>query len=458
MPSTRNKVQPQNISHEHELDSKGVYQLANGAWAYRFCKSVNGKNVYKRASTDRKGNPLLTQRDAMLAREEAMLEAQGVYTPVISTLGIVYRPSATIEEVYEDYCANGRGDRSHNTIKRQDTLWRTYLKADFGKKRFNGISLGEIQDYLANKYYVEGYSYRYVESFLKMFYLFFGQAYSRNYIPAELYNQFCVNKETKIRMPKIKRDEDLSIVSFTDEECAVMDEYFKGTNAETAYLLGRHCGLRINETFGLKWCNVDLENGTITIDRQMQYQEGIIKLVAPKTRNSRRTIYMSDVLRDHLIARAKMLEAEAQKLAAIVDVIVFPHIGRVIVDFRAELIEAEAASDSLEHLRENNVIGFRHEAIGLSINDFRSLHHQIVSKPVKSFARIILKSINISLGERRLHDFQSLGSHLLGFHLHRESSRTVHRETSFHSLSELCYLGLGSLVFPSPYIYIIHRT
>ena len=47
MPSAKNKVQPQNISHEHELDSKGVYQLANGAWAYRFCKSVNGKNDIK---------------------------------------------------------------------------------------------------------------------------------------------------------------------------------------------------------------------------------------------------------------------------------------------------------------------------------------------------------------------------------------------------------------------------
>ena len=182
MPSAKNKVQPQKNSHEHELDSKGVYQLANGTWAFRFCKSVNGKNVYKRSSTDSKGNPLLTQRDAILAREEAMLETQGVYAPVISTLGIVYRPSATLEEVYEDYCANGRGDRSHNTIKRQDTLWRTYLKADFGKKRFNGITLGEIQDYLSNKYYVEGYSYRYVESFLKMFYLLFGQAYSRNYM------------------------------------------------------------------------------------------------------------------------------------------------------------------------------------------------------------------------------------------------------------------------------------
>ena len=44
MPSAKNKVQPQKNSHEHELDSKGVYQLANGTWAFRFCKSVNGKN------------------------------------------------------------------------------------------------------------------------------------------------------------------------------------------------------------------------------------------------------------------------------------------------------------------------------------------------------------------------------------------------------------------------------
>lgn len=316
MPSAKNKGQPQKNSHEHELDSTGVYQLANGTWGFRFCKSVNGKNVYKRASTDRKGTPLLTQRDAILAREEAMMEAQGVYAPVVSTLGIVYRPSATIEEVYEDYCANGRGDRSHNTIKRQDTLWRTYLKADFGKKRFNGITLGEIHDYLADKYYVEGYSYRYVESFLKMFYLFFGQAYSRNYIPAELYNQFCVNKETKIKMPKIKSDEDLSIVAFTDEECAVMDEYFKGTHAETAYLLGRYCGLRINECYGLKWKNVDLEKGTISIEQQMGTQDGLIKMFPLKTRNARRVLYLNKTLLHHL-QQMKALKEEAEvRLAA----------------------------------------------------------------------------------------------------------------------------------------------
>ena len=104
----------------------------------------------------------------------ANLSSDEVFTPpevANAVIDMLPQELSTIEEVYEDYCANGRGDRSHNTIKRQDTLWRTYLKADFGKKRFNGISLGEIQDYLANKYYVEGYSYRYVESFLKMFYV-----------------------------------------------------------------------------------------------------------------------------------------------------------------------------------------------------------------------------------------------------------------------------------------------
>ena len=89
--------------------------------------------------------------------------------------------------------------------------------------------------------------------------------------------------------------------------------YFKGTNTETAYMLGRYCGLRVNECFGLKWSNVDLENGTITIDRQMQYQEGLIKLLAPKTRNSRRTIHMCDVLWEHMKERYARRQEEEKE-------------------------------------------------------------------------------------------------------------------------------------------------
>ncbi len=62
-------------------------------------------------------------------------------------------------------------------------------------------------------------------------------------------------------------------------------------------MLGRYCGLRINECYGLKWSNVDVVNGTILIDRQMQYQNGLIKLVPLKTRNAKRTIYMCNKLK-----------------------------------------------------------------------------------------------------------------------------------------------------------------
>ena len=97
--------------------------------------------------------------------------------------------------------------------------------------------MAEIQDYLAELYYVERRAYSYVESFLKMFYLILGQAYSRNYLDIDIYNRLCINKDTKIHMPKMKVDEETDIVYFNDTEILQLDEYFKGTNAETAYRL-----------------------------------------------------------------------------------------------------------------------------------------------------------------------------------------------------------------------------
>ena len=82
-------------------------------------------------------------------------------------------------------------------------------------------------------------------------------------------------------------------------------------------MLGRYCGLRINECYGLKWSNVDLEAGTITIDRQMQYQDGLIKLVTVKTRSGRRTIYMNDKLKVYFQDLAWRRAEDAVKFAAV---------------------------------------------------------------------------------------------------------------------------------------------
>lgn len=291
-----------------DTTKSGVYQLENGMWGFRYTVTYNGKRKDVKRQKDELGRILKTEKAALRARESAMLhdKMNRIKKPVEKRM--------TFAEVYQEYCEMGRSGKAYATIKKQDSLWKNHLAEKFGNKFIDEISVAEVNDYLSQLYYTEGRAYKYVESFLKMFYLIFGQAYSRNYLDVDTYNKLCVMKEVRISMPKMKNDEDTDIVAYEREQVKALEEYFTGTNAETAYLLGCYCGLRINECYGLKWENVDLEHGTITIDRQMQYQEGLIKLVPLKTRNARRTVYMSEKLKSYFVELARQRVADAEQL------------------------------------------------------------------------------------------------------------------------------------------------
>lgn len=288
----------------------GVYQLENGCWGFRYAINVNGKRREGKKTKDENGNPFKTEKQAFRARERAIIKAKTEKKP---TKKITRK---TVKEVFEEYCEFGRNGKAYTTIKKQDSLWNNHLKVRFGSRYIDDITVAEIQDYLAELYYSEGKAYSYTESFLKMFYLIFGQAYSRNYLDIDIYNKLCINKDTKIHMPKQKVDEETDIVYFNKKEMQQLDNYFQGTNAETAYMLGKYCGLRINECYGLKWDKIDLENGIITIDRQMQYQEGLIKLVPLKTRNAKRKIYMCSKLKEYFENLMQQQEQYKKELKA----------------------------------------------------------------------------------------------------------------------------------------------
>ncbi len=289
----------------------GTFQLENGLWCFRYKILIDGKEHTMRKTKDEKGNKLKTQAQAIKARERAIAKARIESKQKKPTL------RRTVEQIYEEYCEKGRSDRAYQTIRKQESLWTIHLKERFGKRYIDEISVAEVNDYLAELYYEDGLSFRYVESFLKMFYLIFGQAYSRNYMDGDSYNKLCKNKDTKIHMPKLKVDDDTEIKYFSREETAILDEYFKDTNAETAYLLGMYCGLRINEAFGLKWDHVDLAAGTISIDRQQQYQNSLIKLVPVKTRNGNRTVYLNDKLKVYFQKLAARRAEDAVKYKAV---------------------------------------------------------------------------------------------------------------------------------------------
>ena len=199
------------------MDSnKSVYQLNNGMWGFRFCTRVNGKNVYRRMSTDKDGRPLKTQKAALKARAAAIAEVQNEKV-MLQTPPPVQLTRKTVEEVFIEFCQKGRSDRAYQTIQKQNSLWKNHLKAAFGARWIDEISTQEVNDYLLMLYYEKDFSYQYVESFLKMFYLIFGQANGRGYLSGERYSKLCQNKLTKIHMPKMKFDEDTEIHIFEQE-------------------------------------------------------------------------------------------------------------------------------------------------------------------------------------------------------------------------------------------------
>ncbi len=292
--------------------STGVFQLENGTWGYRFIVTVDGKRKAQKRVKDETGKPYRTEKQASRAREKAIsMERSRMMLPPQKKI-----VRKTVEEVFKEYCEKGRNDKAYATKKKQDSLWNNYLLEKFGDRYIDDITVAEVNDYLAELYYVYHLAYGYVEGFLKQFYLIFGQAYSRNYLCVDDYNRLCVTKNSKIKMPAIKSTDVKDIEAFTKEEIKVMDKYFSGKNVETAYIIGKYSGLRIAECYGLTWDCIDFEKGIIKVEKQMKTQEGLVKLLPLKTANAKRKVYMNTELKKYLLdLQEKIKEYEVQYAA-----------------------------------------------------------------------------------------------------------------------------------------------
>lgn len=64
----------------------------------------------------------------------------------------------------------------------------------------------------------------------------------------------------------------------------------------TLYLVALGCGLRQGEALGLTWSMIDFDGGTLTVARQLQRVNGTFRLVEPKTKRSRRTLPLPDLV------------------------------------------------------------------------------------------------------------------------------------------------------------------
>lgn len=95
-------------------NNTGVYKLNTGYWGFRYVVMINGVRKEARKTKDEFGAPLKTKKDAIKARQAAIDQEHDFRKP---------KPTVrkTIEEVFQEYCENGRTDRAYRTIQKQDS-------------------------------------------------------------------------------------------------------------------------------------------------------------------------------------------------------------------------------------------------------------------------------------------------------------------------------------------------
>jgi integrase len=88
----------------------------------------------------------------------------------------------------------------------------------------------------------------------------------------------------------------------TMEQARTFLDAIRGDRLEALYLVALGCGLRQGEILGLRWPDVDLDVGTLTVRHALARIEGKLTLVEPKSATSRRVVPLPMFVRDALLA------------------------------------------------------------------------------------------------------------------------------------------------------------
>jgi integrase len=87
--------------------------------------------------------------------------------------------------------------------------------------------------------------------------------------------------------PKVERKE---VQILSPEEVTRLLRTFRGRNLQTFVTTALATGARRGELLALRWSDVDLERGTVSIERSLEQTTAGLRFKSPKTKSGRRTI------------------------------------------------------------------------------------------------------------------------------------------------------------------------
>jgi integrase len=126
---------------------------------------------------------------------------------------------------------------------------------------------------------------------------------------AQGYGYVARNAAQLVSPPAVKRKE---VAPMSTEQCNTFLKALEGDRLAPLYKVAMATGLRQSELLGLRWVDVDLDEGTLQVTVTLQRYDGAFHLDDPKTERSRRTLALAAPVVDAL-KEQQALQRKEQK-------------------------------------------------------------------------------------------------------------------------------------------------
>ncbi|MDD4376291.1 MAG: site-specific integrase [Clostridia bacterium] len=255
---------------------------------------------------NRTGSGFKTEKEAVRARKKAKEELEQEYERIKEGKDEIKR--LTVDELYNNYMELYNGKYSYGTIRQYKLsikMFNEYMEK-INKKYIDELTTGDISDYFQMLHNEGKHTLHNIRGKKSKLNTIFKYAKQKDYIEINIISESVLpqeSKDTRISKKKEKDEDDDSLgVIYTKKEFDEICEVLKDTDYLQIVMIGYYMGLRVGETCGLEWNAFDIENHTLDITQQLQFEDSLNALKFPKSEAGyRKLLYVPDPLYTYLL-------------------------------------------------------------------------------------------------------------------------------------------------------------
>ena len=286
---------------------KGEYQRTNGTYAYRW--------------TDGKG-----KRHEVYARDLDDLRAKEKEIDADTNEGLkVEARYVIINEMYDLWEQLKRGIKD-NTFENYKYMYNTFVRPSFGKKRIQTLKKSDVKifyNYLADQRCLQAST---IDSIHNVLHQVLDMAVDDKYIRSNPSDKAL----KELKQSHAFKTEKRRALTIAEQELFL--NYLRNNETYShwypifAVMLGT--GMRVGEITGLRWCDIDLDNGVIDINHTLVYychrhevelNGCYFNINTPKTKASNRKIPMIESVKEAFLMEKANQEKTGIKCSAVID-------------------------------------------------------------------------------------------------------------------------------------------